>query len=64
MKNLFELATPISKHTFGMRDECYQCDYVFPNTQPEGTGNNSDEWLLSDLLFTLRAGELFLFILL
>ena len=34
------------KHTFGMVDECYQWDEVFPNTQPEGTGNNSVEWLL------------------
>ena len=62
MKNLFELKTPISKHTFGMRDECYQWDAVFPNTQPEGTGNYSVEWLLTELLFTLRAGEWFSFV--
>ena len=42
-----------------MLDECYQCDKVCPYTQPEGTGNNSDVWLLSELLFTLIAGEWF-----
>ena len=57
--NGFHLYT--CKHTtLCMRDECYQCDKVCPYTQPEGTGNNSFEWLLPELLFTLRAGEWFL----
>ena len=45
-------------------NECYQCDEVFSNTQPEGTGYNSVEWLLPKLLFTLRAGKRFSFLLL
>ena len=53
------------KHsTFCMRDKCYQCDKISPNTQPKGIGNNSVEWLLSELLFTLGAGEWFSFVLL
>ena len=47
--------------TFCKQVECYQCDEAFPNTQPEGTENNTAEWLLSKLLFTLRAGEWFSF---
>ena len=36
------------KHiTFCMRDKCYQCDKISPNTQPEGIGNNSVKWFLS-----------------
>ena len=39
------------KHTtFCMRDKCYECDKVSPNTQPEGIGNNTVEWLLSGTL--------------
>ena len=53
------------KHTtFCMQDKCYQCDKISPNTQPKGIGNNSVEWLLSELLFTLGAGEWFSFVLL
>ena len=53
------------KHTtFCMRDKCYQCDKISPNTQPEGVGNNSVVLLLSELLFTLGAGECFSFVLL
>ena len=48
------------KHTtFGMRDECYESDKVFANTHFGGTGNTLVEWLLSELLFTLRADEWF-----
>ena len=45
-----------------MRVECYQCDEAFPNTQPEGTGYNPAEWLLSKLQFTLKACEWFSFV--
>ena len=44
-----------------MQDKCYQCDKILPSTQSEGIGNNSVEWLLSEPLFTLGAGEWFSF---
>ena len=52
------ICTLVPKHTiFCMQQEGYQCDQVFPNTQTEGIGNNTVEWFLPELLFTLRAGE-------
>ena len=56
------IRTLVLKHTiFCMRQEDNQCDQGFLT---EGIGNNAVEWLLPELLFTLRTGEWFSFALL
>ena len=56
------IRTLVLKHTiFCMQQEDNKYDQVFLT---EGIGNSAVEWLLPELLFTLRTGEWFSFALL